>query len=95
MIEQYNKFLPIGSVVLLKGGEKRIMITSSYIKTQDNKIFDYNGCVYPEGLISKDKVYLFNHDQIEKIYAIGFVDEEEKKYKEKLYSEIEKKQNNN
>lgn len=94
MVQGYSKYLPIGSVVLLKEGKKRLMITSCYIVTDDNKQYDYNGCLYPEGLISRDEVYFFNHDQIERIYAIGFSDEEEKEYKEAILKEISQNQNN-
>ncbi len=51
---------------------------------ENDKLFDYVGCLSPEGFISSDKNLLFNHDQIEKIISMGFVDEEEKQFKEKL-----------
>jgi len=88
MIEKYKKYLPIGSVVLLKNGEKRLMITCAYISTSDGNIYDYNGCLYPEGLISPNNIYLFNHEDIQKIYAVGFSDEEEKLYKNYLEQRI-------
>ena len=81
-----EKFLPIGTVVLLKGGNKRAMITGFCSVAQENqeKIYDYSGCVYPEGYLSSNQVCLFDHDQIEKIFFEGFVDEEEVQFKEKL-----------
>lgn len=81
-----DKFLPIGTVVLLKGGKKRAMITGFCSIAQENqeKIFDYSGCVYPEGYLSSNQVCLFDHDQIEKIFFVGFEDEEEKMFKDKL-----------
>lgn len=81
-----EKYLPIGSVVLLKGGKKRAMITGFCSVAQDNqdKIYDYSGCVYPEGYLSSNQVCLFDHDQIEKIFFLGFEDEEETIFKEKL-----------
>ncbi|EKN66657.1 hypothetical protein BABA_14407 [Neobacillus bataviensis LMG 21833] len=73
-----DKYLPIGSVVLLEGGTKRVMI---YGRRQQElntkKIWDYIACLYPEGNINEQYMYLFNHDQIEKIYFIGYQDEEE------------------
>ena len=95
MVQGYSKYLPIGSVVLLKNGKKRLMITSCYILTDDNREFDYNGCLYLEGLVSRDEIYFFNHNDIEKIFAIGFIDEEEKKYKDALYCELAKRQKDN
>ena len=81
-----EKYLPIGTVVWLKGGKKRAMITGFCSVAQENqdKIYDYSGCVYPEGYLSSNQVCLFDHDQIEKIFFVGFEDEEEKSFKEKL-----------
>lgn len=92
MIEKYQKYLPIGSVVLLKDAKKRIMITGFCIipKENDNQMFDYSGCLYPEGLISSDQTAVFNHDQIERIFCLGYSDEEEKQFKEKLIQEMSK-----
>ena len=92
----YEKYLPIGTVVMLKNGQKRVMITGFLCidKNNDKNIYDYTGCLYPEGYISSDKSLLFNHDQIDKIYYLGFKDEEEEKFKQKL-NEIEKNVNFN
>lgn len=81
-----EKYLPIGTVVLLKGGRKRAMITGFCSVAQENqeKIYDYSGCVYPEGYLSSNQVCLFDHDQIEKIFFLGYEDEEEKAFKDKL-----------
>lgn len=81
-----EKYLPIGTVVLLKGGRKRAMITGFCSVAQENqeKIYDYSGCVYPEGYLSSNQVCLFDHDQIEKIFFVGFEDEEEAAFKDKL-----------
>ncbi len=86
-----KKFLPIGTVVLLKNGKKRAMITGFCCIDQKDttKVFDYTGCLYPEGTISSDKNLLFNHDQIDKIYHFGLIDEEEKQFKEKLNSLVQ------
>lgn len=90
----YDKYLPIGSVIMLKGGKKRIMIVGfcSISRENKNKIYDYSGCLYPEGLISTDQVLLFDHSQIDKIYHIGLVDDEEKKFKIKLNDVIKQVQ---
>lgn len=81
-----EKYLPIGTVVLLKGGRKRAMITGFCSVAQENqeKIYDYSGCVYPEGYLSSNQVCLFDHDQIEKIFFVGFEDDEEVAFKDKL-----------
>ena len=81
-----EKFLPIGTIVLLKGGKKRAMITGFCSIAQENqeKVYDYSGCVYPEGYLSSNQVCLFDHDQIEKIFFVGYEDDEEKMFKDKL-----------
>ena len=86
-----EKYLPIGTVVLLKGGRKRAMITGFCSVAQENqdKIYDYSGCVYPEGYLSSNQVCLFDHDQIDQVYFVGYEDEEEKAFKEKLTRIVE------
>lgn len=95
-INELKKFLPIGTVVLLKGGSKRLMVTGfcSIPNEDKTKMFDYTGCLYPEGVINSKEIALFNHDQIEKVYFLGYKDEEEKQFKEKLNNFIIKLQNN-
>lgn len=93
MVQNYEKFLPIGSVVLLKNGKKRLMITGFCVSPEEDKekVYDYSGCLYPEGIITTDQTGLFNHDQIEKIFAIGYSDNEEKDFKKKLNDLLEVK----
>lgn len=73
-----EKYLPIGTVVLLKEAKKRIMIIGYLPVSKDDteKVYDYAACLYPEGIISSDKTLLFNHDQIEEIYFLGSNDGE-------------------
>ena len=90
-----EKFLPIGSVVILKDATKRIMVTG-YLSVDENnkeKVYDYNGCVYPEGFLSSEQVLLFNHDQIDKVFFEGMRDEEQKSFAQRL-NEFAKKQEN-
>ena len=46
-----------------------------------NTVWDYTGCVFPEGFIGPDKMFMFNNDQIEQIYAPGYQDAEQMKFK--------------
>lgn len=81
-----EKYLPIGTVVTLKNGTKKVMILGfCAAEKEDTKVFDYSGCLYPEGIIDPSKAYLFNHEQIEEIYHLGLADDDEEKvFKEKL-----------
>lgn len=75
-----EKYLPIGTVVLLKGGRKYAMITSYFIfptgKDPKKELFDYGGCEYPEGVIDSKTGIGFNHENIEKVIHLGFEDED-------------------
>lgn len=82
----YDKYLPVGTVVLLKDASKKLMITGFCVAEEEksNTIYDYCGCLYPEGYINSKENALFNHNQISKIYYMGFQDEEGKEFKSKL-----------
>lgn len=78
-------YLPIGSVVLLKNGKKRVMIYGRKIKERDGeKVYDYLGCLYPEGALDSQSVIVFDHEQIQMVYFIGFQDMEELVYRARL-----------
>jgi len=86
-----EKFLPIGTVVLLKGGKKEVMITSYCIFPNNTevqkdgsevkatkKMYEYGGCIYPEGILDSNMVCAFDHNQIEKICHMGYESEAQK-----------------
>lgn len=82
-----KKFLPIGSVVLLKNSKKRIMIVGVKQKqVGTDKVWDYSACLYPEGILDPDKLYMFDTEQIERVYFIGLQDGEGLMFLEKLNS---------
>lgn len=74
----YENLLPLGSVVLLKGASKRVMICGRIqARSGDKKVYDYSACVFPEGIIRPRHMFFFDHEAIERLYFIGFQDEEE------------------
>ena len=84
--DMFEKSLPIGSVVLLKGADKRLMITG-YLKKlagDDAKVYDYCGVPFPQGYVDAEAVAVFDHAQIEHIYALGFQNEIQFIFREKL-----------
>ena len=85
-----EKYLPIGTVVVLKNATKRIMITgfASMSPETGETIFDYSGCIYPEGFLDYNEVCVFNHAQIEKVYHMGYSDEEEVQFKKTLVEQL-------
>jgi len=82
----YNKPLPVGSIVRLTGGTKRLMILGylRYVNNDKSVIADYSGCLFPEGFVSPSENYLFNHENIDCIYALGYCDEKQEKFSEQL-----------
>ena len=74
-------YLPIGSVVLLKEGTKKIMIYGRRQKsTGTGEEYDYVACLYPEGNLTEEYIYLFNEESIEKIVFRGFSDAEDEAF---------------
>ena len=93
-----NILLPVGSIVKIKNMEKEVMITGFYhIQKEDStkKIYDYMGCIWPEGIIDTDQNLFFNNPDIDRILFEGLKNEEEQAFKEKLqvvYNKITKKE---
>ncbi len=87
-----EKFLPLGTVVLIKGGTKKVMITGFCAVTEEdkNKIWDYRGCPFPEGIMESEGVALFDHDQISEIVHIGFENPESINFSDRLNIIIER-----
>lgn len=72
-----DKMLRLGTIVSVKGKEHRYMIISRLIRNNDNELFDYYGCLYPEGNLTDDDKILFNDDEINNIYFNGYENEQE------------------
>lgn len=88
-----QELLPIGSIVLLEGGVKRLMIYGVKQTEQDTQMeYDYIGVVYPEGNMGKGTQFLFNHDQIKEICFKGFEDDERADFMERLADYYEHKE---
>ncbi len=80
-----ENLLPIGSVVLLKDGVKRLMIYGvRQTDKKSQKEYDYIGVLYPEGNIGDDYQYLFDHGDIQKVYFRGFEDDERTRFLKRL-----------
>ena len=93
-MDNKNKYLPVGSVCRLKGGIKNIMVIGFCPISIENgkKMYDYCGCLYPEGMVSSDLNLLFDHSQIEEILFTGYSNDEEVQFKIKLNEIVNTKQ---
>lgn len=80
-----EKYLPLGSIVLLENGDKQIMIYGRrQLATVNNLEYDYVACLYPEGNISEEFTYLFNHKDIRQVVHVGYSDEEDRAFLSEL-----------
>lgn len=80
-----QKYLPLGTVCTLQGAQKSIMITGfCAVNSEEERVYDYLGVIYPQGTISSDLTLMFDHNQIEKINFMGFSNEEDKAFKSEL-----------
>ena len=78
-------YLPIGSVVLLHNGTKKIMIYGrKQLSQNDNKEYDYVACLFPEGNINENYTFLFNQENIREVVFRGYENEEEQEFQKLL-----------
>ena len=81
-----KELFPIGTVVLLREGTKPVMIIGFYVSGEkDDKIYDYLGCLYPEGVLTTSENLVFNHADISQLIFRGLETNEEREFKQKLY----------
>ena len=74
------KYYPIGTVVILKGGDRPLMIYGrKQIQQPANLIWDYVACLYPEGNISDKYTFFFQQEEIEKVLYVGYWSQYEEK----------------
>lgn len=93
-IDMFERTLPIGSVVSLYGAEKRLMVLGylKYLRGDDTRVYDYCGCTFPEGYLDSESTAVFNHEDIEHIYALGFQDEVQFEFRNRLLQILEERE---
>ncbi|MGH1550601.1 DUF4176 domain-containing protein [Leifsonia poae] len=70
-----REFLPLGSIVILRGSVKKLMIVSRASIVEDD-FFDYGAFLYPEGMIDSNVAY-FNHGDIHRVVFEGYADDDD------------------
>lgn len=83
-MQQVREFLPLGSVITLKDASKRLMIVGRLQKGPEDTIYDYSSVLWPEGLIRSDRTYLFDQEDIDRLWYIGLQDQEEFRFRNVL-----------
>lgn len=81
-----KELLPIGSVVLLKDGTKKLMIIGlkPIRESKPDVIYDYIGVLYPEGFLGNKYNFLFNHEDINDVIFKGYQNPEREEFIELL-----------
>lgn len=85
------EILPLGSIVFLKGGTKKVMIIARTLNLNHNgqkALFDYAAVPYPEGLTG-DQLAYFNADKVSKIIFEGYHDVEDENMVETIQEYLE------
>lgn len=84
-------YLPLGSVVLLAGAEKRTIIVGRGLTVNhegETYYFDYGGVPYPIG-VTGDRMAYFNHDAISRVFFEGYRDDENEIMTDRLNEYVE------
>ncbi|MBL1224264.1 DUF4176 domain-containing protein [Enterococcus sp. BWR-S5] len=85
-----TEFLPLGTICIVKGNTKKLMVIARGVATVMERhplYFDYGACLYPEGLLGDSLIY-FNHEDIQKTVHEGYVNDENELMLENLAAAI-------
>lgn len=70
--------LALGSIVVLSGGYKKLMIIGRMqLQGAEEKLWDYMGVLYPEGYLGDNYTFLFNNEDIDHVVFEGYSDLED------------------
>ena len=83
-MKNVKDLLPIGSIVILKEGIKKLMVIGVMQEDVDGKPYDYLGLLYPEGFIGQAATFLFQAEDIREIFHRGYEDQERNEFLERL-----------
>lgn len=85
MINNEEVLLPIGSIVVLNEGYKKLMIIGRMqLQGKEEKLWDYLGVLYPEGYLGEGYTFLFNNEDIKEVVFEGYTDIEDEAFKNAL-----------
>ena len=82
MENKKQELLALGSIVVLNGGYKKLMIIGRMqLQGKEEKLWDYLGVLYPEGYLGLGYTFLFNNTDIQQVIFKGYLDLEEDAFK--------------
>ena len=68
-------WLPLGTVVTLNGGSRRVMVVGRVQRdARTGIIYEYGACPWPQGMVDGSDLIVFNHGDVAQVHANGFVD---------------------
>lgn len=82
-----TNLLPVGSVVELREANKKLTIIGILVNNNGAK-FDYIAVLFPEGYIDPQYMYAFNHEDIEKVHFLGYMNSEFQLFRSTLEKDI-------
>lgn len=86
----YEGLLPAGSIVLLKNSDVRVMITGFIQRVEENgNIADYSGVVWPLGYLGSEYNLVFNREDIDSIYQLGYQDAEQNGFQQWINGKLQ------
>ncbi len=83
-MKNIKELLPIGSVVILKEGTKKLMVIGVMQEDVEGKPYDYLGLFYPEGFVGQAANFLFQADDIREVFYRGYENLEQEEFLSKL-----------
>ncbi len=83
------KYYPIGTVVTLINGNTPLMIYGrKQIQGDTDTLWDYVGCLYPQGNLGDEYNIFFQNEEIEAVYHMGLMSEAEEEIEKLLHKDI-------
>lgn len=83
--------LPLGTVVTMKEGSKRVMLIGRFQQdVTTDKVYDYTAVLYPEGILGMDDLFLFDKEDIGHVYFMGYQCHEETLFKQYILEQLKK-----
>ena len=80
--EALRNILPLGSVITLKKGSKKLMIIGRIQEERSSgTLYEYSAVLYPEGMLDANELYMFQGEDIDRIYHVGLQEDEEFAYR--------------
>ena len=67
-----KQLLPIGSIINVKGTEKKLMVIG-ILMNNNNVKYDYMTVPFPEGYMDQEHMYLVNHEDIDRVLFLGYI----------------------